>query len=195
MIWIAAGVVLLFLVRHLWKIYNHPSNVMTRQAAHMNWVVAGRVKNDNGGNDLLLSRNSYTARIAWQDGTPTLVKPPCTEHFSSFIAIEHWICKAEKGTKPLDIPGSFKEYEEQVLDALTLRDATAVDAYDVYMHYLEVSTSDFDYLNASLELMHDGYQNGIDPAIIGSTLIKALLTAPKRGEKPSAVLRRVASLG
>lgn len=93
--WILVAIVAAFVVRHLWKSYNHPTNVLTRQAANMNWAHAGRVKSPTGGHDTLLSRGRYTVQLLWRDSVPMMVTPNVRQPFKDFIEIERWIAKTE----------------------------------------------------------------------------------------------------
>lgn len=95
MTWILIAIVAVFVVRQLWKSYCHTYNVLTRQAANMNWVLSGRVKSPTGGYDTLLSRGPYTVQMQWRDGVPIMVTPPVSQPFKDFIEIERWIATTE----------------------------------------------------------------------------------------------------
>lgn len=91
MTWMIGGLLAFFLLRFLWRGYIHPANVMTRQAANMNWVAMGRADNPEGGKDVLLRRDGLVSKIDRRTGEVRLVKPLEEEPFADYIALERWL--------------------------------------------------------------------------------------------------------
>ena len=97
MYWWILGVVLSFIVlRFLWNGYNHPSHVLGRQAANMNWVAVGRVKDLDGNKNLKVSRNGMEAIISFRNGNVILAKPWQLKPFKDFMEIERWLATTQK---------------------------------------------------------------------------------------------------
>jgi hypothetical protein len=96
MLWVIGSLLAIFFLRFLWQSYVHPANVMTRQAANMNWVAIGRTDNPNGGKDVLLGKNGLVSKIDWRTGAVQLVKPSEERPFDDYIAIERWLALREK---------------------------------------------------------------------------------------------------
>jgi hypothetical protein len=94
--WIIGGILAFLILRFLWRGYVHPSNVMTRQAANMNWVAVGRTDNPNGGMDVLLGRGGLVSKIDWQTGEVHLVKPAVDTPFEDYLALERWLTLKDK---------------------------------------------------------------------------------------------------
>jgi hypothetical protein len=102
------GIFIGFLVvaRFLWSSYTHRSNVMARQAANMNWVAIGRVKNLQGGKDVLLGRDGLVSKIDWRTGDVWLVKPEVATPFEDYLAVERWLTPRGRGQEV----GPFEDF-------------------------------------------------------------------------------------
>ncbi|MEX8518506.1 MAG: hypothetical protein AB3X44_08325 [Leptothrix sp. (in: b-proteobacteria)] len=96
MTWVIGSIIAFFVLRFLWRSYVHPANVMTRQAANMNWVAIGKADNPKGGKDVLLGRGGLVSQIDWRIGEVRLVKPLETEPFADYIALERWLTLRDK---------------------------------------------------------------------------------------------------
>lgn len=94
--WIIGGILVFLILRFLWRGYAHPSNVMTRQAANMNWVAVGRTDNPNGGKDVLLGRGGLVSKIDWQTGEVHLVEPAVVTPFEDYLTLERWLTLKNK---------------------------------------------------------------------------------------------------
>jgi hypothetical protein len=175
MIWILCAIATFFVARFLWQSYIHRANVLTRQGANMNWVVSGRVKCNTGGHDMLLSREGYTVRISWREGTLTMVDPPFAHPFEDFIAIERWIFQAEKGGEHESDHDPEYEYYEKVMGVIKRQEELGVE--DLYSTILAMGASNVAYLQASTNLIKTGYKMGADPFLIGMMHITAIVNA------------------
>lgn len=96
MAWVIGGIATFFVMLFLWQSYVHPANVMTRQAANMNWVAIGRTGNRKGGKDVLLGRGGLVSQIDWRTGEVRLVKPLEAEPFADYVALERWLTLKDK---------------------------------------------------------------------------------------------------
>ena len=96
MAWVIAGVLIVVILRFLWQGYTHPANVMTRQAANMNWVAMGRTDNPKGGKDVLLGRGGLVSKIDRRTGEVWLVNPSFAESFVDYLALERWLTLKDK---------------------------------------------------------------------------------------------------
>ena len=96
MAWVIGGMLAFFVLRFLWRSYVHPANVMTRQAANMNWVAMGRADNPKGEKDVLLGRGGLVSQIDWRTGEVRLVKPLETTPFADYVALERWLTLKDK---------------------------------------------------------------------------------------------------
>jgi hypothetical protein len=88
---IIAGLVLAyFVIRFLWRGYAHPSHVLGRQAANMNWVAVGRVP-DGDFKNLKLSRGEEIAIISFRNKNVELLRLSGKKVFKDFIELERWL--------------------------------------------------------------------------------------------------------
>ena len=101
MAWVIGGILAFFILRFLWQSYVHPANVMTRQAANMNWGAMGRVDNPKGGKDVLLERGGLVSKIDWRTGEVRLIKPLEAEPFADYIALERWLTLKDKEVRDM----------------------------------------------------------------------------------------------
>lgn len=91
--WILAALAAAYVLRALWKTHTGSAQVLARQAANMNWVVAGRVKDDSGYNNIRLTRDGMEAVISWKSRNVRLVKPQHPSPFADFLEIERWLAQ------------------------------------------------------------------------------------------------------
>lgn len=190
MTWILIAIAAVFVVRHLWKSYNHPTNVLTRQAANMNWIYAGRVESNTGGHDTLLSRGRYTVQMQWRDGVPVMVTPPVQKPFADFIEIERWIAKTEAADEDAQAytfdaeDAQEDEYAEKVMAVVKRQDEMGIE--DLYATVLAMGAANSAYLVASSSLIHTGYKMEVDPFLIGMMHVTAIANALEEGKKLDA---------
>lgn len=86
-----AAVVSTILVRHLWRSYSHPYNMLVRQAANMNWVVAGTMKYSDGIRNMRLRRGGMLAEVSFKEVNVRLLQPDVARPFKDFLEIEQWL--------------------------------------------------------------------------------------------------------
>lgn len=89
-IWLVA-VALIFAARFMWRAYNHPSYVLLRQAANMNWVSAGTAVSDQGFRDTRLRRGNLLAEISFSHANVRLLQPAVQKTFRDFMELERWL--------------------------------------------------------------------------------------------------------
>lgn len=98
MVWYLVGAVALFvLVRHLWRSYNHPAMVLTRQAANMNWVASGTFVDEQGLRNTKLTRDGLESIIWFKDQNVGLLKPHTERRFNNYVELERWLTSQVDG--------------------------------------------------------------------------------------------------
>jgi hypothetical protein len=93
MLWwiLLAAVASAIVLRHLWRSYSHPYNMLVRQAANMNWVVAGTMKYSDGVRNMRLRRGDMLAEVSFNDVNVRLLQPDVEPPFKDFVEIEQWL--------------------------------------------------------------------------------------------------------
>jgi hypothetical protein len=79
--------VTLLIIRHSYRVYKEPAAVLGRQAANMNWVAVGQVKDSDGYNNVRFVRDGMEAVVSFQEGNVSLVHP-INETFNDFEELE-----------------------------------------------------------------------------------------------------------
>ncbi len=93
--WVVGSVLIVLIAQRLWAAYNHPYNLLGKQAAHMNCVASGFYTDKEGYKNIVLKRGEYEAFISYQKCKVFLVKPANYEPFDDFIAVERWLAEVE----------------------------------------------------------------------------------------------------
>jgi hypothetical protein len=106
----AAGVSSAILVRHLWRSYSHPYNMLVRQGANMNWVAAGTTRYSDGIRNMRLRREDMLAEVSFKGVNVRLLQPDVERPFKDFVEIEQWLgaksAAAREPEKLSESPGS-----------------------------------------------------------------------------------------
>ena len=161
--WIMAATATLFVARHLWRSYNHPSHVLGRQAANMNWVVIGTIKDAAGFSDLRLTGEGMESIISFRDGDVRLVVPRHQTPFRDFVELERWL-----GAQQLRVDAG-KGTDEGDLEILFYR---AVEKYIIDMGFYEpllvMQGSDEEYCVAAMKMQKAGYHARQSPKVVGA---------------------------
>jgi hypothetical protein len=90
--WSIFGVVLvLILLRRGKEVYNHPANVLCRQATNMNWFYSRKIKDENGYKNICLQRDGMEAMISYKEGNVYMVVPSWGTPLKDFVEVEDWI--------------------------------------------------------------------------------------------------------
>lgn len=92
--WWIGTIVIAIIFYMCWKAYTHPSHVLGRQAANMNWVAIGFFDDKSGYKNVKLKRDENEAYISHKEGKVFLLKPSNYEPFDDFISIERWLTLA-----------------------------------------------------------------------------------------------------
>jgi len=92
--WSIGAIVVAIIVHKFWKAYTHPSHVLGRQAANMNWVATGLFDDKSGYKNVKLRRDENEAYISYKEGKVFLLKPSNYQPFDDFISIERWLTLA-----------------------------------------------------------------------------------------------------
>jgi hypothetical protein len=88
----------------MWRSWFDPAQQLSNQGAHMNWVHAGMVRDDNGWRDNLLQRDGLTARISYAEKRIYIVEPTPSGPYQDFLEIERLFARgsAVVGSPPAD---------------------------------------------------------------------------------------------
>ncbi|HTR00550.1 MAG TPA: hypothetical protein VMH83_11190, partial [Candidatus Acidoferrum sp.] len=93
--WIVVIILALIVMRRFWAAFNHPTNMLGKQAAYMNWVAGGFYNDKDGYKNVLFKRGNYEAFISYKKCKVFLVKPANYEPFDDFLAVERWLAEVE----------------------------------------------------------------------------------------------------
>ena len=96
--WILIALASAFVVRHLWRSYSHPYNMLVRQAANMNWVVAGTMKYSDGIRNIRLRRGDLLTEVSFKDVNVRLLQPDVEQPFKDFVELEQWLGAKKSAT-------------------------------------------------------------------------------------------------
>ena len=77
----------ILIIRSFWKAYKEPAAILGRQAANMNWVAVGQVKDADGYNNVRFVRDGMEAVVSFQEGNVSLVHP-VNDTFNDFEELE-----------------------------------------------------------------------------------------------------------
>jgi hypothetical protein len=157
MYWWSLGAIIAFLVlRFLWRAYTRPSHVLGRQAANMNWVATGRVKDIDGYKNLKVSRGGMEVIISSKNGNAILAKPWHPTPFKDFVEIERWLATSERPSAE----GKEITYYEAINNYIT--------SMGFYEPLLELQGTDEEYCNASMKMHKAGYLAGQSEKVVGA---------------------------
>lgn len=157
--WIFGAALLLYVVRFLWKAYTHPSHVLGRQAANMNWIAIGTLRDKDGFKNLNVTREGMEAIISYKNGNVILKNPNHPEPFKDFIEVERWIAT---NTLPMQQNDEI-EYYEKIEDFITLK--------GFYEKLLELEGTDKEYCIAAMKVRKAGYLSGQPEKVVGALIM------------------------
>jgi len=167
--WITAATAILFLARYLWRSYNHPSHVLGRQAANMNWVAIGTIEDAAGFRDLRVTRAGIEAVISFRHGNVRLVVPRHQASFRDFVELERWL-----GAQELRADGGEETHDGDP-EILFYR---AVEKYITEMGFYEpllvLQGSDEQYCIAAMKMQKAGYYARKSPKVVGALTMDAV---------------------
>ena len=161
--WWIFGIILgFFVIRFMWRAYVHPSHVLGRQAANMNWVAVGRIADNDGYKNVKLARDGMEAVISFQNGNVELVKPSREVPFKDFIELERWIANNENE--------SVEDEEVQYYEAVN----DFINSHGFYEPLLELQGTDTEYCIASMKMHKAGYLSGQSEKVIGALTLDSI---------------------
>lgn len=160
--WILGAILAFFVLRFLWKSYNHPSLVLGRQAANMNWVASGREKDIDGYKNVKVSRDGMEAVISFRNGNVILARPWHPTPFKDFIEIEKWLAI---NNKPVT-----DEKEASYYEAIN----TYITLMGFYEPLLELQGTDKEYCIVSMKMHKAGYLADQSEKVVGALTIDSV---------------------
>lgn len=90
--WLFIAVVfVLFIVRWVIPVQNHPSHKLGKQGSSMGWYAAGTSKDEQGFRNLRVSKGGMQAVISFANGNVILVHPPIERPFKDFVELEEFL--------------------------------------------------------------------------------------------------------
>ena len=96
---LVGGLALILILRRMWKAYVHPAHTLGRQAANMNWVAAGSLKDDDGYKNMVVQRDGLEAAISFKNENVELLKPKHHAAFKDFIELERWLAQKDRAVQ------------------------------------------------------------------------------------------------
>jgi hypothetical protein len=160
--WILGAALAFFVLRFLWKSYNHPSHLLGKQAANMNWMATGREKDIDGYKNLKVSRDEMEAVISFRNGNVTLVKPWHPTPFKNFVELERWL--ATDHSPPAN--------EKEISYYKTIAAYITSMGFDETL--LELQGTDKEYCIASMRMHIAGYLAGQSEKVIGALTVDSI---------------------
>ena len=104
--------VLVIVIKQSYKVYKEPAAVLGRQAANMNWVAVGQVKDSDGYNNVRYVRDGMEAEVSFQEGNVSLIEP-ISKTFKDFEELEQSLGTL-KSTFDKQVQEMVDSYEETV---------------------------------------------------------------------------------
>lgn len=150
------------MLRAMWRAYTHPSHVLARQAANMNWVAIGRIKDSDGFRNIVLARDGAKAVISFQNKNVELLEPKIEEPFKDFLELERWFFKQEQE--------SSDSHELKYYEAVN----SFISSQGFYQPFLELQGTDKEYCIASLKMHKAGYLAGQSAKVVGALTLDSI---------------------
>lgn len=104
--YLLAVVGFLFLLRHMWRAYSHPYNLLVRQAANMEWIASGSIKYPDGIKNMRLRRDDMVAEVSFKNVNVKLLQPDIERPFKDFLEVEQWLGSLKAANQNLSIKAS-----------------------------------------------------------------------------------------
>lgn len=89
--WILAIFLSIWIARGFWKNWTHPSMLLARQAANLNWSSSGTHIDENGFRNTKFSKNGMEAIVSFTQHNVQLTNPFKEEPFADFKSLEEWV--------------------------------------------------------------------------------------------------------
>lgn len=91
-IWVVLSIeVLLYGAWIMVKAWFDPAQQLVRQGAHMGWVAAGTMIDEEGWRDTLLRRNETVVRVSYKEKALYIVEPTPDGPYRSFVELERFL--------------------------------------------------------------------------------------------------------
>ena len=193
MLWWVFGVVgFCILIRHLWKTYTHPATVLVRQAANMNWVARGAVKDSQGYRNTRLVRDGMEVEISYSPPEVRVIKPYHPSSFSDFLVLERWLASMEDEFSGAHSLNGNHEDEARLSDFYS-----EVEKQIALRGYLEellaVKSSDQEYCEILFKSWLAAEQAKEDPKVIASFTLTSLEYYDKNRDIALSYLKKLES--
>lgn len=163
--WIASSILVALAIRWLWRTYTHRSQVLVRQAANMDWVAAGTVKDSAGVHNVRLIRAGQVAVVSFRNENVELVEPHCDHPFTDFIEIERWLATKEQEYEPLKTNDPEVAYYQSI--------SVYIEGMGHKMLLLEAQGTDSEFCEAVMKAQKAGYLGKQSAKVVGALCITA----------------------
>lgn len=178
--WLPLVIVIIFYIAYtMWRSYFHPSHVLGRQAANMNWVAIGRVPSNDGYKNLKLTRDGMVAIISFKNGNVELIEPSHETPFKDFIELERWIATEAQDS----INDEEGMYYNSVNDFMKL--------HGYYEPFLELQVTDKEFFIASMKVLEAAYLSGQSEKVIGALIMDSVKNYEQNRELAIVFLQKL----
>ena len=137
----------LLIIRSFWKAYKEPAAILGRQAANMNWVAVGQVKDADGYNNVRFVRDGMEAVVSFQEGNVSLVHP-VNDTFNDFEELEQSLANLNEVYKDLyeEAKNDIESWDEDadVDDTFSVSDDGSKSTLDLDISYATEVIKEFE---------------------------------------------------
>ena len=169
-LWIVGIVLTLLILRQMWKAHTHPSQILCRQAAHMNWVYAGTEMDADGYKNNKLQRGEYEAIVSFVNENVQLLSPNHPTTFKDFVELESWLAQNKN---VCDFEESDDEENDEEFNFYQAVEGLVTE-FGYYEQLLEAQGTDKEFYIASMKLCNAGFNAGKSDRFIAAFMIEAV---------------------
>ena len=137
----------ILIIRSFWKAYKEPAAILGRQAANMNWVAVGQVKDSDGYNNVRFVRDGMEAVVSFQEGNVSLVRP-VNDTFNDFEELEQSLANLNEVYEDLyeEAKNDLESWDEDadVDDTFSVSDDVSESTLDLDISYATEVIKEFE---------------------------------------------------
>ena len=137
----------ILIIRSFWKAYKEPAAILGRQAANMNWVAVGQVKDADGFSNVRYVRDGMEAVVSFQEGNVSLVRP-VNDTFNDFEELEQSLANLNEVYEDLyeEAKNDLESWDEDadVDDTFSVSDDVSKSTLDLDISYATEVIKEFE---------------------------------------------------
>jgi len=137
----------ILIIRSFWKAYKEPAAILGRQAANMNWVAVGQVKDSDGFSNVRYVRDGMEAVVSFQEGNVSLVRP-VNDTFNDFEELEQSLANLNEVYEDLyeEAKNDLESWDEDadVDDTFSVSDDVSKSTLDLDISYATEVIKEFE---------------------------------------------------